>query len=238
MFADGHGDAALGRLDAGIHLPSRAKYAMLQFIAEELSNWRDHPNRPAYDAEDRLTETLADHLNSAAYLSAHMNHVQFRTEAGDEVNAKSTMDLSVKPLAAPLVIEGRRTTIFQTILPIECKRLPTPRTPDRDSREYVFSAKKASGGIQRFKEGKHAASHRLAGMIGYVQEETCADWYGHTKEWINGLILEKQKGWDTSDQLRLEHEDPGRRVTVLSSKHSRANRRGDIELRHLWIQMN
>jgi hypothetical protein len=238
MLADSKGDTALGRLDAEIHLPSTAKYAILQFIAEELSNWRDDPSRPAHEAEDRLTESLADHLTSAAYHSAQMNHVKFRTEAGDEVNAKGTMDLSVKPLAATLVIEGRRTTIFETILPIECKRLPTPRGTDRDFREYVFSEKKASGGIQRFKEGKHAAAHKLAGMIGYVQEETCADWHGHTTKWIDGLIAAKQKGWSSGDHLRLEYEDPRRKVTVLSSKHTRTSRRGDIELRHLWIHMN
>jgi len=237
MLADSKGDTGLGRLDAEMHLPATAKHAILQFIAEELSNWRDHPDRPAHEAEDRLTESLADHLSSAAYHSAHMNHVKFRTEAGDEVNAKGTMDVSVKPLAQTLVIEGRRTTIFETILPIECKRLPTPGA-DRDFREYVFSEKKASGGIQRFKEGKHAAAHTIAGMIGYVQEATCADWHAHTTKWINGLIAAKQKGWSSGDHLRLEHEDPRRKVTVLRSSHTRTSRRNDIELCHLWIQMN
>lgn len=48
----------------------------------------------------------------------------------------------------------------------------------------------------------------------------------------------KHKGWSAGDQLCGEHEDPRRKVTVLSSKHTRTDHHGDIELRHLWIQMN
>src|SRR5690349_23204834 len=100
MLADVTGDNAAGRLDREVQLPSTAKHAILDFIAGQLSVWRDRPDRPNYWAEDRLTESLCDHLNSAAYRSPDMTTFQFRTETGDEVNPGRTIDLSVKPLSA------------------------------------------------------------------------------------------------------------------------------------------
>src|SRR3546814_1117379 len=66
-------------------------------------------------------------------------------------------------------IEGRQYTEYQTLLPIECKRLPTSTGTDRDEREYLYSRFSTTGGVQRFKAGHHAASHARAAMIGYVQ---------------------------------------------------------------------
>jgi hypothetical protein len=42
---------------------------------------------------------------------------------------------------------------FDPIMPIECKRLPTPKAKDRDEREYVITEGATAGGIQRFKLG-------------------------------------------------------------------------------------
>jgi hypothetical protein len=237
LLADSKGQVAAGKLELQIHLPSTAKRAILEFITRELSNWRDHPERPSEQAEDRLTEHLCDYLNSAAYHSTDLDHIQFRTETGDERNANRTIDLSVKPLGATLIIEGRRSTTFDTILPIECKRLPTPPGTDRDHREYVFSSKKTTGGIQRFKEGNHAAAHNLAAMIGYVQQGTPEHWTASISEWINDLTASSSPGWSASDLPRLEHHDVTRKVSVLRSRHTRAQPLEDIELHHVWVQM-
>jgi hypothetical protein len=238
LLADGKGEIAAGQLELQIHLPSTAKHVILDFIAHELSKWRDHPQRPNEHAEDRLTEHLCDYLSSAAYRSSHLTHIQFRTETGDEANANRTIDLAVKPLDATFIIEGRRNTIFDTILPIECKRLPTPAATDRDPREYVFSAKKSTGGIQRFKAGQHGATHTLAAMIAYVQQESCAFWDARIAEWINDLIASNQPGWATNDLLRLGTHDTARRVAVLASTHARPNGLPEIDLHHLWVQMS
>lgn len=237
LLADTNVQIAAGQLEPEIHLRATAKHAILDFIARELSNWRDHPDRPNEQAEDRLTEHLCDYLSGAAYRSADLDHIQFRTETGDEKNANRTIDLSVKPLGTTLIIEGRRSTIFDTILPIECKRLPTPPGTDRDHREYVFSAKKSTGGIQRFKEGNHAAAHNLGAMIGYIQRDTSEVWTARIAEWINDLSESSSPGWSTKDLPRLERHDLARKVTVLSSTHERAQPLQKIELRHLWIQM-
>lgn len=237
MLANTEGGVGLGRLDSEIHLPSTAKDAILVFIARHLSIWRDHSDRPKKQAEVRLTEHLCDYLNGAAYFSTEVSHIQFRTETGDETKADRTIDLSIKPRVA-LFVEGRRSTIFDTLLPIECKRLPTPKGTDRDEREYVFSGHTSVGGIQRFKAGDHGAAHKLAAMIGYVQQETCAFWNERIAKWIDDLVASKQQGWSASDLLRLEHDDIVGRVAILSSSHTRSDGRADIDLRHLWVQMS
>ena len=236
MLANTKGEVGLGRLDSEIHLPSTAKYAILDFIARQLSSWRDHPDRPNKQAEDRLTEHLCDYLNSEACRS-EMSHVQFRTETGDETKASRTYDLSIKPREA-LVVEGRRSTIFDTLLPIECKRLPTPQGTNRDEREYVFSQHASVGGIQRFKAGDHGATHELAAMIGYVQQGTCAFWNERIASWIDDLAASNQQGWSAGDFLQLERDDIVARVAILSSTHTRPGGKPDIDLRHLWIQMS
>jgi hypothetical protein len=147
------------------------------------------------------------------------------------------VDLAVRPIGRELVIEGRRSTIFDTILPIECKRLPTPTGTDRDEREYVFSSKKSTGGIQRFKEGHHAATHELAGMIAYVQRDTCEAWKTCITHWIDGLVGSREPGWSTRDYLRVKEQDTMRNIVVLDSVHSRTRNLRDIKLRHLWIRM-
>jgi hypothetical protein len=238
LLANSKGEVAAGRLESQIHLPATAKHAVLNFIAQELVNWRDHAERPNEQAEDRLTEHLCDYLNSAAYYSSYLNHIQFRTETGDERRGNRTIDLSVKPLGATLIIEGRRSTIFDTILPIECKRLPTPAGADRDHREYVFSSKKSSGGIQRFKEGSHAAAHNLAAMIGYIQQDTPQLWSTRVAEWIEDLSASSEPDWSERDLPHVDHTDPVRKITVLTSRHIRRPPLEEIELRHLWVQMN
>lgn len=238
LLADTQGQVVAGQLDPQIHLPATAKHAILDFIGRELSNWRDHPERPFQRAENRLTEHLTDYLNNAAHRSSGFDHIQFRTETGDEENANRTMDLAVKPLGAALLIEGRRSTIFDTILPIECKRLPTPAGSDRDHREYVFSAKKSTGGIQRFKEGHHAAAHNLAAMIGYIQQDNADLWVARLGEWINELVTARIPGWSSKDLPCIEQNDRMRKLTILTSKHARADHLSEIEVRHLWIEMH
>jgi hypothetical protein len=122
-------------------------------------------------------------------------------------------------------------------MPIECKRLPTPRATDRDEREYVISSLATTGGIQRFKAGHHGAVHNVGAMIGYVQEKTTAFWDERVAGWINGLVG-TDAGWTKKDLLQLVQKDEAQRIATFSSSHERQNSLSDIELRHLWIEMN
>nr|VFJ69931.1 MAG: hypothetical protein BECKFW1821C_GA0114237_102037 [Candidatus Kentron sp. FW] len=231
-----------GSLEPKVHLPGTARYALLDFIAEELPRWRDHPDRTPETAEAALTDQLCDHLNSAARTAAGWNRVQFRTEIPDKTEGRRTIDLAAKPSGAVLIIQGRQYTQFNIILPIECKRLPTPKEQGRDEREYVATPVGPKGGmrggIQRFKFGHHGARHCVAGMIAYVQEQPPAYWLDRVNGWIGDLARESNSGWSAQDALRTPEDDPVAGVRRLRSRHERQGKLEEIEIRHLWINMH
>lgn len=238
MLADSPTIAQAGRLAPEVHLPGTARNELLGFIADELPRWRDYPERRPETAETALTDQLCDHLNSAARLSDAWSRIQFRTEVRDEVQRGRIIDLTPKPCGAVLVIEGRRHTQFDTLLPIECKRLPTPKENNRDEREYVATATGSTGGIQRFKFGHHGAAHRNAAMIGYVQEQTFSHWHAQVNGWIRDLSSQADSTWNAADSLELQKNYPTARLCTLHSRHNRGSGLEEIAIQHLWIMMN
>ncbi|MEI9980294.1 MAG: hypothetical protein WDN23_15080 [Edaphobacter sp.] len=158
--------------------------------------------------------------------------------AAYELRAGRKIDLVAAPSGTVICIDGRKHTDFESLMPIECKRLPTPSGNDRDEREYVISRFSTTGGIQRFKTGQHGAMHRMGGMIAYVQQNTRNFWQEQVKQWIEGLIADGQAGWTSGDLLNLLTDDALQRLATLSSTHTRTNSSGNIELRHLWVSMN
>lgn len=238
MLADVPIAVEAGRLESEIQLPGTARYALLDFIAEELPRWRDHPERESEVSEVRLTDQLCSYLNSAARRSIGWSHIQFRTEVPDEVKGGRAIDLAAKPCGVILLIEGRRHTAFDSLLPIECKRLPIPQGRDRDEREYVVTSHGTTGGIQRFKFGHHAAVHQLGAIIAYVQEMTFSHWLSKVNGWIQSLSAEVDSSWGGNDSLLLLREDSSMGLCVLRSDHQREGKPGRCELRHLWIKMN
>lgn len=228
----------LGTLGRDVHKPATFVLELLDLIKDELPRWRDRSDRRQETSETHLTSLLCAHLNSATRHAAGWDILQFRTEEPDERETGRKIDLIPAPSGTAILIEGRRYVDFDTLLPIECKRLPTPKGNKRDEREYVFSQFSSTGGIQRFKAGHHGAGHTQGAMIAYVQQETSGFWNSKVAEWINDLIACGQKGWSTKDLLRLEQDDATRRVTVLGSSHTRENGLPEITLRHLWVQMN
>jgi hypothetical protein len=238
MLANSSDDVQSGSLDKDVHLPSTAKLELVDFIAQELPRWRDHPDRSVKHAETALTEHLCNHLNSAAYHSTEWSHVQFRTETGDETHGGRKIDLTVKPRGAALIIEGRRHSQFDALFPIECKRLPTPTEKDRDEREYVITEPGTTGGIQRFKFGYHGSTHKFAAMIAYVQQQTFAHWLSQVNGWIRDLSARPGSVWSNSDVLQQLADDSATGLCTLNSKHQRAGGLEECELRHVWIRMN
>jgi hypothetical protein len=238
MLADfEHPAQGCGSLGKHVHLPATSLHQLLAFITDELPRWRDRPDRKREASETVLSSQLCAHLNSAVRRSKGWDFLQFRAEEPDESTKGRKTDLVPAPCDTTVWVEGRRHTDFDPLLPIECKRLPTPNDKKRDEREYVYSRFASIGGIQRFKEGHHGAIHKLGAMIAYVQEETCAFWDIRIVEWINGLIGAGQSGWTAKDLLRMEQFDSVRMLAVLSSSHMRAKNLPEIELRHLWVQM-
>lgn len=226
-----------GKLNPDVHLPATSRYELIEFIAGELPAWRDRDDRREQTSETALTSQLCGHLNSAARRTPGLDFLQFRIEEPDEQQKGRKIDLIPSACAATVWIEGRRHSDFDTILPIECKRLPTPIGQDRDEREYVVNRSGSTGGIQRFKAGHHGGAHSIGAMIAYVQAETTTIWGNRVAEWIQAMIESGQPGWTSADLLNLERHDLAQRMTIFRSVHSRTGI-GDIELRHLWVTMN
>jgi hypothetical protein len=239
MLADNpdYGPAS-GTLGRELQKPLTFLHEVIAFIAGELPRWRDRPDRPAETAERRLTDQLCGHLSSACRRSAGFDTLQFRVEVPDEQERSRAIDLAPAPCGVAIVVGGRKYVDFEALLPIECKRLPTPRENNRDEREYVISQNSTTGGIQRFKFGYHGAAHYLGAMIAYVQAETITFWHERTSDWIRGLAEANVPGWAKDDLLQLDETDPARRIALLGSRHNRGTGRRHIELRHLWVEMN
>lgn len=238
MLAENSDQVQLGYLDREIHLPSTAKHELVNFISEQLPLWRDHPDRPDKQNETALTEYLSDHLNSATYYSEAWSHVQFRTETSDETHAGRKIDLTVKPRAASLIIEGRRHSQFDPLFPIECKRLPTPKGKDRDEREYVITEPGTTGGLQRLKFGHHGATHDFVAMIAFVQGHSFQYWNDKVNSWICDLTQAANSAWKSEEVLHLVNESQQLKVCSLASKLHRSGKFRSCEMRHLWVMMN
>jgi len=63
-------------------------------------------------------------------------------------------------------------------------------------------------------------------------------WDAQLAGWIKDLVASGQKGWTANDLLKFEQDDTTQQMGVLRSSHARENGLLDIELRHLWVQMN
>lgn len=236
MLADeGDGAASSGALASTLHLPGTSIDAIIGFIGDVLPAWRDDPTRPTVTQETKLTAQLCARLNSASRHSS-WDFLQFRQEEPDTVAGGRTVDLAVAPAGAILTIAGKSYSEYQTILPVECKRLPIPTGADRDPREYVFSAFSTTGGVDRFKRGYHGAAHTRAAMIGYIQDKNIPHWKAQLDDWISGLATAGTGSWATADKLNLATYDATNRAAHLNSVHARAMSLAPIALDHLWVE--
>lgn len=231
------GSAQFGSLSSDVHKPSTFRHELIDFVAGELPRWRDRPDRPAATAETSLTSQLCGHLNGASRHTPGFDILQFRVEEQDEEQAGRKIDLIAAPCGASICVEGRRHTEFDSLMPIECKRLPTPKGAGRDEREYVISSHSSTGGIQRFKEGSHGSAHAFGAMIGYVQEETTGVWHTRVAGWLNDLAG-VEPGWTKNDLLHPDRNDTALRLALFRSSHERKKGLPKIEMLHLWLEMN
>lgn len=230
--------AQIGTLGKDVHLQMASLYELLDFIAYELPRWRDRPERKNLSSETALTSQLCGHLNSAAHRTAGWDFLQFRSEETDEQQKGRKIDLVASPCDATVWVEGRRCTDFDTLLPIECKRLPTPKGKNRDEREYVINQQSSTGGIQRFKAGHHGGNHTLAAMIAYVQDETAEIWHKRVTSWIKKLSATDGSEWTDKDLLHIVPDSERAGLSIYNSTHARKKGLPDIKMRHLWLVMN
>ncbi len=151
------------------------------------------------------------------------------------------VDLSASAVES-VIIEAQSYTKYDPILVIECKRIPAPSV-DRE-REYVTGAEsdKITGGIQRFKLGRHGARLDVVAMVGYVQAGTASHWCNEINGWILQLVdnpLGDGCVWDETEILRSVTEDGSKDVFSYRSVHKRTAEPAseEIEIYHLWIMM-
>ncbi|MBB4955984.1 hypothetical protein H4S14_004027 [Agrobacterium vitis] len=238
MLADDDSvDVQSGGFSPDLHRPKAWLQQLIDFILGQLPAWRDRASRRAADSETQLTSQLCAHLNGVARKSSGWDVLQFRVEEPDETRLSRRIDLVAAPAGEVIWIEGRRHDDFDPLLPIECKRLPTPKGKDRDKREYLRVANGSTGGVQRFKAGLHGAAHEQAVMIAYVQADGIAAWISRLDRWIRALSRAGISGWSHDDRLNTISHDPHRRVAVLSSEHDRELALSRIGLRHLWLEI-
>ena len=234
---DGDRKAQSGSLDSGVHLPGEWLSSLIEFIGSVLPGWRDDPIRPAHTGETVMTAQLCSRLTSASRHAPGWDFLQFKREEPDETDGRRSIDLAVAPSGSVIWIEGRQYTEYQTLLPIECKRLPTPTGTDRDEREYLYSRFSTTGGVQRFKAGHHAASHARAAMIAYVQDRDIHAWASQLDQWIAGLESDAIEGWSAADGIAILEHDTVTRTASLRSDHARRVGLDGIRIDHLWIEM-
>ncbi len=239
MLAD-EGDAPThsGALTTDLHLPKEWISSLISFIAGVLPAWRDDPRRPAETGETKLSAQLCGRLNSVCRHTPGWDFLQFRREEPDETDGRRSIDMVASASGSIIWINGREYDDYQSLIPIECKRLPTPVAPDRDPREYVITGKGSTGGIQRFKAGHHGAEHVRAAMIGYLQANDVTHWHKTVVAWIDDLVTTSVAGWSVADKLTLSAHDTSKRVANLASVHDRTKgMTTSIQIDHLWIEM-
>ena len=207
----------------------------LQFVARELGPWRDDPDRPAEESEERLNAQLCKYLNVAA--SARFSMVLFSHE--ERQTGTRRVDFAANPSDAKFVGKTYRT-IYDPFVVFEGKRLPAP-SKSRE-REYVSGGNEYSGGIQRFKRGLHGATVEEAAIVGYLQDGTLDAWLTRINEWISDEVRQpsaSDETWSFSEQLALLPSIPQQGVAQATSKHSRTYSMvgPEIQLRHLWVEM-
>ena len=237
MLADTYGtNALLGLLRPEVHLPIESLHELLDFIGIELPKWRDRRDRKRETSETALTSQLSRHLNSAARHSA-WDFLQFATEVPDERRAVRKIDIAVSGADSIVWVQGRRYSDLDTLLPIECKRLPTPKGKKRDEREYVINRNSSTGGIHRFKAGYHGSGHDLGAMIAYIQKDEATIWHRRVDGWVHELMRLGVAGWTEQDSIHVATKKNLHGMSSYRSTHVRGNNLNPIELRHLWIEM-
>ena len=221
-----------GKITSGIKLRT-FQLTIISFVQQQLSIWRDDPDRPDEQSEDKLNLQLCKFLDSHA--RQHLPMIRFDHE--EYQAGQRRVDLSASP-AESIFFEAKRYTIYDPVLVLEGKRLPAPSSSRE--KEYVTgpTPQEINGGIQRFKLGMHGAKLDMAVIIGYIQSQNTRHWYKKVNGWISELVTNPIGDgceWTFDETLELLEEDNTKDIASYRSIHSRTH--GDnIELHHLWVR--
>ncbi len=233
MASVGDLTGAATRITSGIELNTLVNET-LDFFLRHLPGWRDDPERPEEDSEEKLNSSLCDYLNYRArhdYPMAIFHHEEYQT-------GRRRIDISAKTESI-ILAETRKFTKYDPYLVFEGKRLPAPAA-DRE-KEYVTGFQDIKGGIQRFKLGLHGAPLEIAAMVAYVQDNDPDAWLVRINGWISALDgTECSVGcrWSATEQIGDYRLVKRARVASAKSKHPRIDASSpEIDIRHFWVSM-
>ena len=126
------------------------------------------------------------------------------------------------------------------LIKFEAKRLNS-KLPKSREREYVCGeykngmCLKNSGGIERFKNGRHGADVSNAAIIGYLQSDSVEFWFTRVNKWIEDQIStssDSRLKWDATDLLVSNSLDKPLSNYISTSSRLSGSR---IRLNHFWI---
>lgn len=207
---------------------------VITFIQNNLPQFAQEFKSSTVQNENGLTQEFCDILNA----NASDNLFWFAQETMEDTSNGTSprVDVGVKTKKR-LVIRSQTVKPRKCFFKIEAKRLPTGSGREK---EYVIGNKKINGGIQRFKEGKHAPDLPSAGLIAFVQKNSFNHWHTEVNNWIKELI-KIDNHWHTNDELILDATFKS--DTFRASYLSKSKRRGEkvisksIILYHFWVRL-
>lgn len=130
-----------------------------------------------------------------------------------------------------------------SLIKFEAKRLNST-LPKQREKEYVCGeysdgkCTKNSGGVERFKNGRHGKDVINAAIVGYIQTDSPKHWLQKVNEWITEQVTspsDSKLTWNNKDSLNLDNQ------TGTFSHYSSLSYRifGDeIRLKHFWIDIS
>jgi hypothetical protein len=213
---------------------------IVAFIEQELPVWRDRPELSQVTDEPNLNQSLCLHLDKASRRHC-FDSIRFLQEPLQTSGRNA--DIGVIPLDN-IMVEGVCYHDFEQLLPIECKRLPTPPGSRRSDLEYVHGLPgHRTGGIERFKHGLHGPTNQHALMIAYVQAESFAHWLTAINARLTKLATDRADDgiWNPTEPLSSCTSAHGAEVHRFKSCHRRLSppcSSDKVEMEHIWLQMN
>ncbi len=229
------GEQITGKITSGL-APGTLATKTIDFVQEQLPLWRDDPNRPDEQSENRSNLHLCKFLD----VKARNEFPLIRFDHEEYQSGLRSVDISASPITE-VIIGASLYTIYDPVIVFECKRLPAP-SPERE-KEYVTGViNHKNGGIQRFKLGLHAADHDIAAMIGYLQKGSASDWHDKINKWIVQLssgVIADVCVWNISEMLEKLEVDSSKGIASCRSTHDRSGsvKNNKILIHHLWIKM-
>ena len=241
MIADEqHSHPYVGAPDAELLDADAFHHAIVGLIEQELPVWRDRPLRPPFQDEPKLNQSLCLHLGGAARHRG-LDSIRFVQE-GIQAGSRRT-DIGVM-VPGTITVEGRDYEDFVQLLPIECKRLPTPPDKRRSDCEYVHGlAGHRTGAIERFKHGLHGPTNPRAMIIAYVQEESFKHWETVINRRLQKMAVDGVSDclWSPAELLSAESTEENSDCQKLGSTHRRLQPPASsvsVHIQHLWLVMN